>query len=155
FLDDLPIKARPVSAPERAWRWCYRNKRTAVLTSALTITLIALAITFGVVRTRALQSRRAIEEAGQLAQERLRIASEAMAEGDYRDASDLLAVADPIVARAPELATVREDRRRLSSQVALFKEFQNRLDEIRFKALLGGSLDPAALERECRDAIQF
>jgi serine/threonine protein kinase len=31
FLCNLPIRARPVSAPARFWRWCQRNRAVAVL----------------------------------------------------------------------------------------------------------------------------
>jgi tetratricopeptide (TPR) repeat protein/predicted Ser/Thr protein kinase len=155
FLEDRPIKARPVSAPERVWRWCSRNKRTAVLTGLFAVTALGLVVALGVVRARAAHEAQVVEEAGQLARERFRIASETMAQGDYRHASALLAVSDPTLLRAPGLAQLREVRRRLTSQVALFKEFQERLDALRFKALLAGSLEPQALERECAEAVQF
>jgi serine/threonine protein kinase/tetratricopeptide (TPR) repeat protein len=155
FLDQMPIKARPVSTPERAWRWCRRNPRVAALSGALAVIGCVLAVTVYAASAREARERQTIDEAGQLAQERLRLAADAMAAGDYRHAAVLMAVSDPIVARAPALASLRESKRRLTSQVAHFREFQERLDDLRFKALLAGSLDSEVLERECREAVQF
>jgi serine/threonine protein kinase len=55
FLDGMPIRARPISLPERAWRWCRRNP---VLASAMAIAatgiLVALiAVTGAYIRTKA------------------------------------------------------------------------------------------------------
>jgi serine/threonine-protein kinase len=44
FLAGEPILARPVSAPERLWRWCLRNKRVAALSAAVLLLLVSLAI---------------------------------------------------------------------------------------------------------------
>src|SRR5262245_37013560 len=43
FLDDRPVRARPVSAAERAWRWCRRNKVLASLAGSVAALLIAVA----------------------------------------------------------------------------------------------------------------
>jgi serine/threonine protein kinase/tetratricopeptide (TPR) repeat protein len=37
-----PILARPVSGPERLWRWCRRNPRVALLTGAVAVLLISV-----------------------------------------------------------------------------------------------------------------
>jgi WD40 repeat protein/tRNA A-37 threonylcarbamoyl transferase component Bud32 len=41
YLEGRPILARPVSRPERLWRWCWRNRTIALLTAAVVICLIA------------------------------------------------------------------------------------------------------------------
>jgi serine/threonine-protein kinase len=45
FLDGLPIKARPVSATERAWRWCRRNPKVAVLSALVVVAVLIWAAT--------------------------------------------------------------------------------------------------------------
>ncbi len=45
FLNNQPVKARPVSTPERIWRWCGRNPAIATLTGAVAALLIATTIT--------------------------------------------------------------------------------------------------------------
>src|SRR5262249_62130242 len=45
FLQGEPIQARPVSAPERAWRWCQRKPATAA--SLATIALLLLIVLIG------------------------------------------------------------------------------------------------------------
>lgn len=41
FLADRPIKARPISAVERGWRWCRRNPAVASLTAAVVVVALA------------------------------------------------------------------------------------------------------------------
>jgi serine/threonine-protein kinase len=48
FLAGEPIRARPVSAPERLWRWCRRNPRVAVLSALVVCAVCAWAITSSV-----------------------------------------------------------------------------------------------------------
>jgi WD40 repeat protein/serine/threonine protein kinase len=47
YLADKPIEARRSTSPERAWRWCRRNKATAGLLAASAVALFAL-VGFGV-----------------------------------------------------------------------------------------------------------
>jgi serine/threonine protein kinase/WD40 repeat protein len=41
FVEDRPVRARRVTAPERLWRWCRRDPRTASLVTALLVVLVA------------------------------------------------------------------------------------------------------------------
>ena len=43
FLEDRPIKARPVGAPERLVRWCKRNPKIAALTGTVAALLVVVA----------------------------------------------------------------------------------------------------------------
>jgi serine/threonine protein kinase/WD40 repeat protein len=43
FLEGKPIRARPVSALERGWRWCRRKPALAVLLSSVALLLVAVA----------------------------------------------------------------------------------------------------------------
>ena len=55
FLEDKPVTARRVSAPERLWRWCRRNPGVASLTvtAATLLLLVAVVATVGYVNTQA------------------------------------------------------------------------------------------------------
>jgi len=44
FLRNEPIRARPVSPPERLWRWCRRNPTLAAVGTVANVLLIALAV---------------------------------------------------------------------------------------------------------------
>ena len=44
FLEDRPIRARRVSAVERLWRWCRRNKTVASLSAAALALLVLVAV---------------------------------------------------------------------------------------------------------------
>ena len=63
FLDELPVAARPVSAPRRFARWCRRNRLVAGLgtTTFLLTLLVAVVPTTGYVRIRAALRQEAAE----------------------------------------------------------------------------------------------
>jgi serine/threonine-protein kinase len=44
-LDGLPIRARPVSMPERLWRWCKRNPHVALLSGLFALGLLCWSVT--------------------------------------------------------------------------------------------------------------
>ncbi len=44
FVEDRPIRARRISAPERAWRWCRRNRAVAVALGLVALALVAVAV---------------------------------------------------------------------------------------------------------------
>jgi serine/threonine-protein kinase len=48
FLAGEPVRARPISAPERFWRWCRRNPRVALLSGGLFLFVVLWAVTTSV-----------------------------------------------------------------------------------------------------------
>lgn len=44
FLAGEPILARPVSGPERLWRWCRRNPKMAALSASVLLLLVVVAV---------------------------------------------------------------------------------------------------------------
>ena len=74
-----PTIARPMTATERVWRWCRRNRAVATLLAALVITLlVATTVTsVGLVRATRAESRMAIEaERATKAESRMAIEAE-------------------------------------------------------------------------------
>jgi len=75
FSAGEPIQARPVSTPERVWRWCKRNPRVAALSASLLALLMAVAIGSTAAAITIAQERNAKELQRQAA-EQARIAAE-------------------------------------------------------------------------------
>lgn len=63
WLRREPIRARPISALERAWRWCRRNPTVATLTTAVMLLLISTVVGLAVANAAILRSRDAAEQA--------------------------------------------------------------------------------------------
>lgn len=80
WLDGRPIHARPVSLPERAWRWSRRNRALAAVAALLAITVFAgaVAITW---QWRRAEHAAALTAAHLYASE-LKLASDAILAGD-------------------------------------------------------------------------
>ncbi len=110
FIEDRPVRARRVTAPERLWRWCRRDPRTAGLLGALWLALSAGLLGVAIEWRRA--ERKARDEAAariraDLAQEQARadlyLSDIAQARLEWRLGS---------VARANQLLDHCEPRRR-------------------------------------------
>ena len=93
WLKGEPIKARPMTRPERLWRWSRRNPLVAALSSTAVLLLIAVAVVgmVGYVTTsRALQGeiqqRERADDNARLAQQHLYIAHMHLAQIAWEDA---------------------------------------------------------------------
>jgi tetratricopeptide (TPR) repeat protein/tRNA A-37 threonylcarbamoyl transferase component Bud32 len=152
YLDHVPIKARPVSATERAWRWCRRNPRLAAL-SALAGVLLLVAVTslaFMVVRLG--REHEAVAQTRKVATERLEQATEAVAGGNWRRAQDLLRWSDPLLTHA-DLGDVRSKLESLTTQVNVYAEFRESLDRARFACRFGSRQQKEEGQRFCRQLL--
>jgi serine/threonine protein kinase/tetratricopeptide (TPR) repeat protein len=146
FLDDEPIHARPIGAPERLMRWARRSPRVATLSAAVIVLVLLLLIGSLVATARIAQSRdderRERENAENLARSyELLAEKERLTAESAKNAASLLAnlfeASDPVGLQSGTSSTRRSpDERR-----ALLDMLDNKLREIRQKF----SREPALL----------
>ncbi|MCI0540202.1 MAG: serine/threonine-protein kinase [Verrucomicrobiales bacterium] len=88
FLRDEPILARPVSAPEKLWRWCRRKPALAILGGGSCLLLLALLIGGPILFWRIAVARERAEQNLYVAN--VRLANEALAANNLVHARALL-----------------------------------------------------------------
>ncbi|HXP62689.1 MAG TPA: serine/threonine-protein kinase [Dongiaceae bacterium] len=93
FLDDQPVHARPVSRPERAWRWCRRSPVLATLAALVLLLLLVVLVgtpvaLIGINRAR-LEAERNLYAAD------MRLASDALRDGALGQVQELLGAHEP------------------------------------------------------------
>jgi WD40 repeat protein/serine/threonine protein kinase len=71
FLRDEPIRARRVSAGERAWRWCFRNPALASLMAAVLLLLVGMTVVETVSAVRIAAARDEALKAAEESRQRL------------------------------------------------------------------------------------
>src|SRR5262245_38775849 len=155
FLAGEPIKARPWGRLERAWRWCRRNPRVAALSAAVGVLLLAMIASLAVMLVRLGREREAVAEARKGAGQRLELAAEAVAAGNYQRAQDFLQWSDPLLRSHPDLGDVRSQRETLKTQVDVYAEFRKLLDNARFACRFGSRRQKEEGRGYCRQLLSL
>jgi serine/threonine protein kinase len=89
FLQDRPIAARRVSGAERAWRWCRRNPRVAILSASTGALLMIVALVSSILAIHERQAQDDLEES--LYFNRIGLAAREMEARNVGRAEELLA----------------------------------------------------------------
>ena len=114
FLKDEPIRARRVSAGERAWRWCRRNPALASLMAAVALLLVGMTVVETVSAIRIASARDEALKAAEESRQRL-VRAQVAAGSGLVEQGDLLS-ALPWFAEALRLDqgdSAREENHRL------------------------------------------
>jgi serine/threonine protein kinase len=101
FLSGEPIQARPISSPERLWRWCQRNPRLAVLSALLLLLLLGVAVGSTLFSFRLAAEKKSALEARDLARSQTDLAVESLA--------TLVREVQQKLADRPDVAVVRQE----------------------------------------------
>jgi len=125
FLRDEPILARPVSPPEKVWRWCRRKPALAGTLASALLLLIVVAVGAPIAAYRINRERSTARQLLYAAD--MRVVQQAIEEGDLGRARELLAYHVPTAAetdlrgfewryfshhaRGDQLATIESDVR--------------------------------------------
>src|SRR5262249_12191713 len=88
FQAQEPIRARPVSGLERAWRWCKRNPKIALLSGMVAVLVVAVGASLTVMGLRMARDRAAVAETRKQAEQRLEQATDAVSTGNLTRAQD-------------------------------------------------------------------
>jgi tetratricopeptide (TPR) repeat protein/serine/threonine protein kinase len=155
FLNGEPIRARPVSLPERSWRWCRRNPRLASLYAVVCMLMLSLAISGSILGLRLLREQQAVARIGDQAKKQLELAAAAIYVGDVRRAKDLLEWSDPLLEKA-ELSEQRDSLQKLKESVETYGDFKTLLDNALFAYIYGSRSSPQQMEQgreHCRKLL--
>lgn len=133
------IEARRVGRPERAWRWCKRNPRTAVLSGAVAVLVLTVGMTLSLMGLRMARDRAAVAETRKQAEQRFEQATLAAAAGGMGRAQDLLRWSDPLLTSTADLADIRGKLEQLRTQVTTYDQFRKLLDQVRYLGLFGAT----------------
>ncbi len=77
FIDGRPIEARKVTAVERAWRWCRRNRTVAALVGVIALALVLGTVVSSYFALRATRGERLALQKAEEAQQNARLATQA------------------------------------------------------------------------------
>lgn len=155
FLSGEPIRARPVSTPERLWRWCRRNPRLAALSTAVLLLAALVAVSGGALLLRLSRERQAVVRLRDQAEERLAQAADSAGGGDIRRAKDLLQWSDPLLESAADLGDVRGRWHELKDQVELYERFKLLLDNAHFACRFGSRSQKEQGRQYCRQLLEL
>ena len=154
FLDDRPITARPAGWPERAWRWCKRNRTAAAAAGSAALFLILGAAVSAVLAVKAMHSaERAETRERQVLQEQEKtnsaLSAEARRRRQARQALDVLtdSAIDDLLTRKAELTPGQ--RSFLEKVLKLQQEFADDVpeDSDAQQTTADGQLKVAALQQ--------
>jgi serine/threonine protein kinase/tetratricopeptide (TPR) repeat protein len=158
FLRGEPIRARPVSLPERTWRWCRRNPRLASLYSAVCMLMLLAMVIGSVLGVRMLREQQAVTRIRDQAERQLQDATAAIYGGDIRRANDLLQWSDPLLDSAAALSEQRDGLDQLRTSVKEYGHFKELLDNVRFAYIFGSRSSRQQMEQgreQCRQLLEL
>jgi WD40 repeat protein len=101
FENDEPISVRPVSVPEKVWRWCRRNRTLAGLGIAVALLFLAIAVGAPLALVRINESRRQAQKEATAARQSLYAADMLLAQQSY-EAGNVQRAIDLLVKHRPK-----------------------------------------------------
>jgi serine/threonine-protein kinase len=132
FLAGEPIRARPIAAPERLWRWCRRNPWVAALSAAVFLLLVTGT---AVSTTSWLRIRR--EQAATIEQFERAEANARLEIAARQEADDRKRAAERAEIAARENAKIAGEQRAIALST-LYKLVTQVQEKLRFKEDMGG-----------------
>ncbi len=147
FLDGEPIHARPVSLVERSWRWCRRNPRLASLYAAVSVLVLLVAISGGILSLRMLREQQAVTRVRDQVEQRIGLAEQVVSAGDVQRAKDLLKWSDPLLQDSSTLSELHDRWQKLNDSIDAYGKFKDLLDKARFAYIFGAGSSQKQLEK--------